>query len=694
MARLVASTGICLASAALMALSGCGGGGSDDAAPPAVTPPPPSTPSKIALNGVAATGAPFAGAALTVVDSTGATVCTTTTDTQGAYACEMPAGTPPPLVVTASRDDQAFYGISATGTGRANVTPLTTVIASRLSPDGNPANLAGAIRSQPGTASVAAVAQQETQLLTLLQPLLGAVGDTVSPLTGTFVADGSGHDRVLDSLAVSVRPDGAAANIEIIVKTVPSGGVVAPVSIKFRSNDAAPAPLPATVTAAALAPAGLSQAVNAFMTRLTACYALPLSQRVTAASDTVAVTGTAANVVAPACRSLFVGDDPASYLNGGSRVGRDASNNGSFSGLFRPGSTGVVFDQGTYEFYRANGDIVISYHTRSADGSEDNQTLAVRNVGGVLKAIGNQYVYNASVTAFVQERDYINQPAYTWRGTGYDVFIGNRVNASGNPVFSKVVVTLPNQTTLDYVPTAGLSYLVARRATDGFVSGTSVVRLAAGFRTASTAGNPATLEPQLFSLPTQLTDAEIAALGDQSVWRLEFFHADTSQPNVVQTYRTVSRPFTVLEAAARPLAELTPTMRSEFIATTAVAERLLFGPVSASNPNVVNVAASGNQDAWTVPLGATAPTTVTVFGRQLVGGVQGTLFNDSATVASTARKARVACLPQTASDTHCDSTTGVVQYAANSRIQTVQLSGTSTRQVGFNKQINFYKLVN
>lgn len=689
MARLVSSAGICLASAALVALAGCGGGGSDDAPPP---PPPP--PPKTLLNGVAATGAPFAGAALTVVDPTGTTVCTTTTDPQGAYACELPAGTPPPLVVTASRGDQAFYGISATGGGRANVTPLTTVIASRLSPDGNPANLAGAIRSQPGTGSAAAIAQQEAQLLTMLQPLLGAVGDTVSPLTGTFVADGSGHDRVLDSLVVSVRPDGVAANIEIIVKTAPSGGVVTPVSIKFRSNDAAPAPLPATVTAAALAPAGLSQAVNAFTARLTACYALPLSQRVTAASDAVPVTGNAASVLAPACRSLFVGDDPSTYLSNGSRVGRDASNNGSFSGLFRPGATGVVFDQGAYEFYRANGDIVISYHTRSADGSEDNQTLAVRDVGGVIKAIGNQNVYNASVTPFVQERDYINQPVYTWRGTGYDVFIGNRVDASGNPVFAKVVVTLPNQTTLDYVPTVGLSYLVARRAADGFVSTTSVVRLAAGFRDTATAGNPAPLEPQLFSLPTQLTDAEINALGNQSVWRLEFFHADTGQPNVVQNYRTVSRPFTLGEAATKAFAELTPTMRSELIAITAVPGRLLFGPVSAANPNVVNVATSGNQDAWTVPLGVTAPTTVTVFGRQVSGGIQSALFNDSVTVSSAARKARVACLPQTASDTHCDSTTGVVQYTANSRITTIQLSGTSTRQVGFNKQINFYKLVN
>lgn len=696
MARFVSSAGICLASAALMALSACGGGGggSDDtvAPTPAPVPTPTPTPSKIALNGVAATGAPFADATLTVVDPAGATVCTTTTDARGNYACELPAGTQAPLVVTASRGDQVFYGIAATATGRVNVTPLTTIIASRLSPDGNPASLASAIRSQPGTATAAAIAQQETQLQTMLQPLLGAVGDTVSPLTGTFVADGSGHDRVLDSLAVSVRPDGVAANIEIIVKTTPSNGAVTPISLKFRSNDASPQALPASLTAAALAPAGLSSAVKAFTTRLTACYALPLSQRVTAASDAVAVIGSATNVLSPTCRSLFVGDDPATYLNGGARVGRDASNNGAFSGLFRPGSTGVVFDRGSYEFYRANGDIVISYRTLSVGGAEDNQTLVVRDVGGMLKAIGNQYAYSASVTAFVQERDYINQPVNTWRGTGYDVLIGNRVDAQGRPAFAKVVVTLPNQTTLDFLPTSGLSFLVARRASDGFVSTTSVVRLAGGFRDTAKSGNPVALEPQLFVLPTQLGDTEIDALGDQSVWRMEFFHADTSLPNVVQTYRTVSRPFTLAESRTKAFAELTPTMLSEYIATTNASERLLFGPVSASRPNVVNVATAANQDAWTVPLGAPAPTLVTVYGRPVTNSVQGALFNDPVSVASTARKAQVTCVPQTSSDNHCDSSTGVLQYAASTRISSIQLSGLGSRQVEFNKQIHFYRL--
>lgn len=684
MTRTVPSTGISVASAALLMLAGCGGGGGGGDGP--TTPPPKTT-----VSGVAATGAPFAGAALTLTDATGATVCATTVDARGNYACELPAGTPAPLVATASRDDQALYSVAATNDGRLNVTSLTTVIASRLAPDGNPANLASAIRAQPATASAAAIAQQETQLRTLLQPLLGAVGDTVSPLTGTFAADGTGHDRVLDSLAVSVRPDGAAANIELIVKTVPSGGVVAPVSLKFRSNDAAPAPLPATVTAATLAPAGQSQAVAALLARLNACYALPLSQRVTAASDAVAVTGGPSAVIAPTCRSLFVNDDPASYLSNGSRVGRNAANAGSFSGLFRPGSTGVVFDRGQLEFYRPNGDLLISYHTRSTGGAEDNQTFVARDVGGTLKLIGNQNVYSASVTAFVQDREYINQTAYSWFSTGYEVIVANQVDAQGNPIFSKVVATLPDGSTLDFVPTTGLSYLAARRAADAAVSTTSLVRLAARYRDTGTPGNPATLEGDLFVRPSQSSDAQILALSDQSVWRLEFFHADTRLPNVVQNYRTVSRPDTLNEAAQRVFADLTPAMRSQLVAATSAQGRLSFGAVSAAQPNVVNISAAGDQDAWTVPRLATAPTQLGVFGRRFTNGEQGPLFNDTVGIASSVRKGQVTCSAQTAADTHCDGTTGVVQYAADTRVSALQLSSTSARQVVFYKQANFYR---
>ncbi len=69
------------------------------------------------LNGIAATGAAFAGAKVTVVDQRGVTVCTTETDAKGAYECTLPADTKAPLVVTAARDDLTLYSTTASATG-------------------------------------------------------------------------------------------------------------------------------------------------------------------------------------------------------------------------------------------------------------------------------------------------------------------------------------------------------------------------------------------------------------------------------------------------------------------------------------------------------------------------------------------------------------------------------------------------
>jgi len=48
-------------------------------------------------------------------------------------------------------------------------------------------------------------------------------------------------------------------------------------------------------------------------------------------------------------------------------------------------------------------------------------------------------------------------------------------------------------------------------------------------------------------------------------------------------------------------------------------------------------------------------------------------FNDDTTLASTTRSVTSNCTIQTSGDPHCDTTTGVTQYAQNSYISTLQL---------------------
>lgn len=690
--------GFSIAGAVALAIAGCGGGGGNGvpvfppAPAPAPTPAPAPAPAPTSISGVAASGSAFSGAAITVVDKLGATVCSTTTDTQGNYNCDLPATTVPPLVVTAQRAAEALYSISANPAGgRVNVTPITTIVVSKLAPNGDPAQLAAGIGSGATLVDEVAVSRRVAEVLAILKPLLDALGDSVDPITGTFSANGTGHDRVLDSINVTVRPDGTAANIEITLQTIPTAGDPQPIAVNFRSTDPTVAPLP-PITIDQLGQPGVGDAIGALLAKLTACYALPLTQRVSnAPSDTGNAVGGPADIVAPACREAFAGNDPAQYLANGSRVGRDANNNGSFTGIWRGASTGVVFDQGSLGHYRSNGDVVFGYHTKSTGGTEAYDSLVARYEGGALKLIGNQYAYNASVRPSLSRREYVNAAGLDWIGVGYNIFVANRI-AGGSPVFSRVEVTSPAGKVYTLRPVPGNSYLGIVNANGTLQFATSSLLLNGSGINGSTA-NPRAYEPGNFVDPTLWTDAQIQALANQGVWRMEFFHVDTAVPNVVQSYRTDNRPLTVGEANIRsPFSDLTPGMKARIVAaTSSVASGVyVFGAPSATTPNVFAFS-DGGQPAWSVPSTAAGPTLFSVFGSgPLVNGVRAG-FNDDVTFASTARTATATCSIQSVGDTHCDTTTGVTQYALNSYLTLLQLYVRSQDGMEVFSQFPLYK---
>lgn len=662
-----------------MLAAGCGGDGGSSSPGPATA----------EISGVAATGAPMAGAAITVYDRDGKAVATATAEPTGTYRLQIPLTTPAPLVVEAVRDDTTLVSTFAeTKTMRLNVTPLTNLMAAMLAPDGNPRSL----RSNTGSVTSARVEEALQDILTLLKPLLTAVGDSANPLTGTFEANGTGHDRVLDALSIVIRPAGTFSNIEVAVRSSSADLVTS-----FTSDDGEPAPLP-PVPAESLPPVGVADLVADMLARLTACYALPVEQRVAGAtSSSTDVTGGPADVVAPACRTLFDGDDPGRYLSNGMRVGRNASNQGAFTGLFRRAATGAVFEAGHLEFLRDNAehDLVFSYRSRDTAGNVGYDTLVARNAGGVLKLVGNQYVYNARVRAWLADREFVNQPAADYLSTGYNVWIANQVEA-GSPIFEKVLVTAPNGAVMTYRPQAGRSELSAVKE-DGTLSNTSVVTLASKFRHADTAGSPADYETGSNFVSPAYTDQQIKAIPEQGVWRMEFFHADTSRPNVVQTHRTISRAVTLAEAALVPLPQLTASAAAELRVDTNTYGVALFGPPSVSEPNVVDMSTSGGGDFWAVPEGATSPTTISVYGRAPdpdgSGPQRGANFDDRVNVPASARKALIQCTTLSAADLHCDNSTGVTQYAQGSFISTIELWGLAPRGLEISKLPALYYLL-
>jgi len=581
LALAVAGTGIAM-------LPGCGGGGGTDAAPPAAQAAAAAVP--MSLSGTVANGAALGGATLKVYDATGALVCDTSTATDGSYACELGTSPAAPFVLVASRDDERLVSMFAGArSSTVNVTPLTNLIAATLSSNGDPGQLVADLKTLPGRVDETRVQAAVDRVMTALKPLLDTLGTGSDPITGRFAADGTGHDKLLDLLQISIRPTGEQSNIEITVRTLPQTDEAEPVSIAFRSADTAVAPLPASaVSSASLGVSGVNvaQLVADLTARMTACYALPRAERVTDGANP------GSTVKAPACRSLFPGDDPTTFLSNGARVGPGAA----FGGMFGDG-VGTVFDRGLFEFRRVNGDYVVSYRWTSASGATDNDSIAATldTASGKFRVIGNGYAYDARVRPFAQNRELLNAPGLSSISTGYNVWIANRVDGGGRPVFSRVVVTTPRGGQLTYRPTAGLGWLALEKA-DGTLSGGPVLRLAGRWLDPSRTDHPRDKETGMVFVSPEFGDAAIRAIPDQSVWRLEFFHADASVPNVVQTYRTLSRALTLDEVASSTFSTLTPAARTEIIAESATYKALVWlTPAGGAEPNTRRCRSRGDR---------------------------------------------------------------------------------------------------
>lgn len=658
--------------AAVIGLTGCGGGGGG------TTTPTPETPATITLSGMAATGAAFVGATVQVIDSSGKVVGTSApVGDDGTYQVTLAPGAVAPFVLIASRTSstgevQSLVSVvESASVTVANVTPITHLIASRLSASGDPSKLADELAAGTTTISAADVAQTVAEVKAILAPLLEATGTTdADPLKGSFVVNGEGYDRLLDSISINIVPAGnTSSNIEIAVKQqLPDG--TQPATVSFPSGSTTVASLPA-ISTTTLVEAGTSVKISDFLAALTACYAVPFEDRVDGVTAGVnAVTGTAANVKAPACRAVFSGADPANFKNNGGVVGRNANNGGAFASLFRRGATGAVFSQGSYEFTRGNGDVVVGYKSQGTDGSETFDTLVVRKdlADGKFKAIGNQYQFSGGVTAYQQHRQFVtlNQSDYSYRSSGYTVNVDDRKDGSGNSILDRVEVTTPRGSTLTLKPATGYSYLNLVKG-NGVVVGTNFVRLRSVFDNAATTATFATIEPGLFFSNQGYTDADIAALPSQATWSFRYFLAGNTgaTPDAIQTYKTRARAMTIDELKSRGLAQLS----AQDIADIQVQAGPRGIDFEGEPDNVVH---------WTVPAGALPPTQVTLFGTLFDTSInpwtrlQG--FNDSIAFSSTARQSPLTpCSPSGNDDQHCSSTPVVGSYAAGAYVNSLHL---------------------
>lgn len=468
-----AATAIALAAVTLVA--GCGGG-SDGAASSSTST---ATPAAATLTGTAATGSALANANVVVTDGTGNSPCVETaitTSALGTYTCTLKSGETAPffVVVTDPTGNTAPLVSVTTTTPPAgtpltlNATPLTTAILAQLSSDGNPLTLVNA-KTVDANALKAITANVVAQLSSVLSAI-GAPANYDPFATSISAATSSGvgntADQILDVVTVSKDP----ATGQLRLGTV--DGTPVPLATATGGGSTLPAPASNVST--------LPQGAQALANALTACFALPASQRVLGTDFAVPATqgGPKVTSMAPACQNIASDTSNAggiAFLHNGYAFGQ------WFLGyLMSDSMTGATFSvPEVMAFYPAGSPSSPTYDTAilntkfvDASGNPGNIIMLARYIAsGTSSAhpsnwwvVGNQQPVEISDRLQVRRIEQVNpnfagtsanSNSYSHFQTGIQFWINAKgpgsVNSNGNLSFARIKG--PG------LPTGGLVYI-------------------------------------------------------------------------------------------------------------------------------------------------------------------------------------------------------------------------------------------
>ncbi|GAC1599816.1 MAG: hypothetical protein NVS3B2_01420 [Ramlibacter sp.] len=223
-----------LAAMALVACGGGGGGGYSDPGPAAGTTPAPAIrivdsfgvelqagdgggvgAGDAGSDGTAGEGKPIVGGVVVITDLNGKSV-SAVTDAQGYYRAKVTGFQPPFVAKVTKTDGKTLYSLNVkalkvNGFITVNITGLTDKIASDVARAGGKLG-AGALTPQIVSANPGALTESLNQLRSTIAPVISAAGFTdpnsFDPLSTPFRPNGTGYDKVLDNVVVTVGADG------------------------------------------------------------------------------------------------------------------------------------------------------------------------------------------------------------------------------------------------------------------------------------------------------------------------------------------------------------------------------------------------------------------------------------------------------------------------------------------------------
>ncbi|MGE8367566.1 hypothetical protein [Cupriavidus sp.] len=566
--------GVALSGAALLALAACGGGSSDSASSGSTSDKPVVAAAASAVTGTAATGAALANANVAITDSAGASPCqeaAVTTSALGTYTCTLKAGEVAPffVVVTDPTGNTAPLVSVSTVTPAAgakltlNATPLTTAIVAQLSADGNPLTVVSG-----KTVDAAALQKVTANVVAQLASVLAAIGapasyDPFSTAITAATAAGVGNtaDQVLD--IVKVVTDPATGKLALTTVDNPT-----PIAIATAASTGG------TLAAPPAAVAALPQAAQAVAKGLSACFALPVAQRVTSSNANLSASqgGPEVDGVASACQNIAADSSNA--------AGIDFLQNGFYFGQLLYGiltsdtMTGAQFSvPEIMAFYPAastasgRDEAIFNIRYLDAAGNPGNIITTARNIAnGATSAhpsswwlVGNQQPVDVTVKLQIRRVEQMN-PGFSKSNNSYSHFqngIQFLINATGpgsvvnNAPLSYARVTGPG------LPSNGIVYIAPVPAEVGQTymdvsnkTGTVPVTAQCGnefsppspsyncpnFWFSRTAGLSGSAASTLAGNPASLVWAQAADNADASKvvkgakYRIELFHGTNTTP--------------------------------------------------------------------------------------------------------------------------------------------------------------------
>lgn len=353
------------------------------------------------ISGVAASGAPMDGASVTLLDATGQTLTITANDVGGFTFTDL-TGYRAPFQISATAQVGAkqvtqysiYANALADGNNTVNVTPLTSAIAALVAPSGVIADMSA---SQLAAITPAQVSAITSQVVAVIAPLASNIAGMPStsgfdPVTTVFAANGTGADRLLDFLDVSVRPDGVAIANKMAIPTADSTANAAATLAKGGVSSVTP-----------LAPGDVVNldGIDDLVALFKRCFTVSSSQRLTNK------TANSATLV-DECRPMAL---PAYLHNGNTFMSR-------WAGLLNTASmnASAKFSRPEFRLRLGSNPDVIAVNFNMVDKDGVGYTLPEiiqKQPDGSWRLYGNQRKANAFVeTSLINYRDMVPNTAY------------------------------------------------------------------------------------------------------------------------------------------------------------------------------------------------------------------------------------------------------------------------------------------